>query len=32
MNPNPVCIEENANYKKVRELKKKYGISSFLVV
>jgi hypothetical protein len=32
MNPNPVCIEETANYKKVRELKKKYGISSFLVV
>jgi IMP dehydrogenase len=32
MNPNPVCIEQTANYKKVRELIKKYGISSFLVV
>lgn len=31
MNPNPVCIEEDANQKTVRSLMKKYGISSFLV-
>lgn len=32
MNPNPVCISETANYKTVKSLMKKYGISSFLVV
>jgi CBS domain-containing protein len=32
MNPSPVCISETANYKTVKSLHKKYGISSFLVV
>lgn len=31
MNPSPVCIEENSNFKTVKELMKKYQISSFLV-
>ena len=31
MNPNPVCIEETANYEVVKILMKKYNISSFLV-
>lgn len=31
MNPNPVCIEESANYKTVKQMMKKYGITSFLV-
>lgn len=31
MNPNPVCVEETANFKKVKALMKKYDISSFLV-
>ena len=31
MNPNPVCVEETANFKKVKDLMKKYNISSFLV-
>lgn len=32
MNPSPVCINESANFKTVKTLIKKYGISSFLVV
>lgn len=32
MNPSPVCVSENANYKTVKGLMKKYQISSFLVV
>jgi len=31
MNPNPVCIEENSNFREVKKLMKKYLISSFLV-
>ena len=31
MNPSPVCIEENSNFKEVKKLMKKYLISSFLV-
>jgi CBS domain-containing protein len=32
MNPSPVCIGHTENYKTVKTLMKKYGISSFLVV
>lgn len=32
MNPSPVTIPANENYKMVKEMISKYGISSFLVV
>ena len=31
MNPTPVCIEETSTFKNVKDLMKKYSISSFLV-
>ena len=31
INPNPVCIEETSNFRAVKDLMNKYGISSFLV-
>jgi IMP dehydrogenase len=32
MNPSPVCISETADFRTIRIMIKKYGISSFLVV
>ena len=31
INPNPVCVEEDSNFKTVKSLMEHYGISSFLV-
>ena len=31
INPTPVCVEEDSNFRVVKALMKKYGISSFLV-